>query len=1056
MENLRFIVIAGICLLLPFDDAHAYHVSVHKDLTKQTLEQYNNFKDSLTMGDIAAAVQGSIDEDTGSRPANHFYDYVTGQSIAPTNLSAALWATDTIAQANAGWNQLAASEALFSDATDYSWDRAVYEYVHGDRVRAMETLGHLLHLVQDATSPAHVRSDDHLSYWGFGDPDLYEEFTKNLAVPAHTVQGVKHFDDFVSLYTELAHFTGNNFMSKDTIFTRSTPQRQGLKLRKAEIDGVNKYFGIGSVGELVLITQEKDWKAGGYNEIYTLGDKGNKVLTNYYNQLTPKAIDYGVAMVDLFFRDVAEERQTNNLAYMNKSYNEVKSIATAMGGFNTVKGLFGSSLSAADAYELNKDEWEGARKAAALYNIPFPDAPSGSSPLASVAPTAQLASVVQAITPEPVPAPVADTPVVPTAPPPTPAPQVQVSPGSEQQPPQPVPTTVTEPTPILAPPAPAAPSPQSVPAPSTPAPSVFGPGSVNLSFGSGMGVGGGTATGGGGGGGSAPAPTPEPVVTAEATSTATTTTESASSTATTTAATSTEEVADTATTTATTTEPVIEFGNVVINEVAWLGTENHPEDEWFELYNNESHSVSLEGWRLESARDGFSVSLSGSIAPGEYFLVEPDEAVTSEPASLVTPFTGAMPYVATSLYLIAGTTTIDTLTPKDGHWRGGYSNTTGPRNTLERFIPAGPSDADDNWFSSSLYIHNGTNRDGVPLRGTPGARNSTNYQLTYNSSIRGDVTIDASRSPYKVQSVGVPTGSTLTITDGAEVIFLSEPHEALSVLGTLIVDNATFTTDSATSGGWKGIRVINNGQVELTNTTIEYAETGIRNERINYANMTPDEDGNGTIHITHSTIDKSKTHGVLLSGSTLVMQGSTVSNSGKSGIVHEYSADVTVTSSTFTNNAEMAVLHQSYKPGLYENNMGSGNGINGIYMGASDRSLVPNGTTVWSYNQLPYVIQGVAIGSGKTLVLEPGVMVKATVQGSIWGRGKILIQDGGTLSLQGTESEPVVLTSLNDPDNNPQAGDWWGVIVGSGGVVTGASTSTAEIRYTDAATPVPW
>ena len=38
--------------------------------------------------------------------------------------------------------------------------------------------------------------------------------------------------------------------------------------------------------------------------------------------------------------------------------------------------------------------------------------------------------------------------------------------------------------------------------------------------------------------------------------------------------------------------------DVVINEIAWMGTKANSSDEWIELYNNTSQDISLEGWTL--------------------------------------------------------------------------------------------------------------------------------------------------------------------------------------------------------------------------------------------------------------------------------------------------------------------------------------------------------------------------------------------------------------------------------------------------------------------------
>ncbi len=59
--------------------------------------------------------------------------------------------------------------------------------------------------------------------------------------------------------------------------------------------------------------------------------------------------------------------------------------------------------------------------------------------------------------------------------------------------------------------------------------------------------------------------------------------------------------------------------DVVISEVAWMGTTYSYNDEWIELYNNTSSDVSLDGWTL-SATDGTPViSLSGTVPAQSHF-----------------------------------------------------------------------------------------------------------------------------------------------------------------------------------------------------------------------------------------------------------------------------------------------------------------------------------------------------------------------------------------------------------------------------------------------------
>ena len=40
------------------------------------------------------------------------------------------------------------------------------------------------------------------------------------------------------------------------------------------------------------------------------------------------------------------------------------------------------------------------------------------------------------------------------------------------------------------------------------------------------------------------------------------------------------------------------YGDVVINEVGWMGTAASSADEWIELYNTTDHPITLTNWRL--------------------------------------------------------------------------------------------------------------------------------------------------------------------------------------------------------------------------------------------------------------------------------------------------------------------------------------------------------------------------------------------------------------------------------------------------------------------------
>ncbi|KKS64905.1 MAG: Phospholipase D/competence protein ComEA helix-hairpin-helix domain protein [Parcubacteria group bacterium GW2011_GWB1_42_6] len=59
---------------------------------------------------------------------------------------------------------------------------------------------------------------------------------------------------------------------------------------------------------------------------------------------------------------------------------------------------------------------------------------------------------------------------------------------------------------------------------------------------------------------------------------------------------------------------------IIINEIAWMGTETSANDEWLELYNNTDESIDLSGWKIIWADK--QIDLSGQIAARSFFLLE--------------------------------------------------------------------------------------------------------------------------------------------------------------------------------------------------------------------------------------------------------------------------------------------------------------------------------------------------------------------------------------------------------------------------------------------------
>lgn len=70
------------------------------------------------------------------------------------------------------------------------------------------------------------------------------------------------------------------------------------------------------------------------------------------------------------------------------------------------------------------------------------------------------------------------------------------------------------------------------------------------------------------------------------------------------------------------TPPAAALGDVVINELMWMGSTLQSHDEWIELRNMRNYSINLSGWKVENAGSGGSaVTLSGTVGPNTYYLI---------------------------------------------------------------------------------------------------------------------------------------------------------------------------------------------------------------------------------------------------------------------------------------------------------------------------------------------------------------------------------------------------------------------------------------------------
>ncbi len=135
-----------------------------------------------------------------------------------------------------------------------------------------------------------------------------------------------------------------------------------------------------------------------------------------------------------------------------------------------------------------------------------------------------------------------------------------------------------------------------------------------------------------------------------------------------------------------------DHSDIIINEIAWMGTNTSYNDEWIELYNNTNSSINLDNWDIKAVDGTPEINLSGTIQANGFYLLERtnDDTVPNIAADQI--YTGALSNNGEHLQLFDDQNNlIDEINCTDS-WLAG-DNTT--KQTMERIEPTS-----SNWQTS--------------------------------------------------------------------------------------------------------------------------------------------------------------------------------------------------------------------------------------------------------------------------------------------------------------------------------------------------------------------
>ncbi len=147
--------------------------------------------------------------------------------------------------------------------------------------------------------------------------------------------------------------------------------------------------------------------------------------------------------------------------------------------------------------------------------------------------------------------------------------------------------------------------------------------------------------------------------------------------------------------------------DVVINEIAWMGTPTSANDEWIELLNNTGVGINLTGWTLRATDGTPNVTLTGTIPAGGHFLLERTDDSTVPGVTADQIYTGALANTGEVLEL---RDQLGALHDNVNAWYAG-NNTT--KETMQRVDPLVAGTVASNWTNG-------------PVGGTPMNSGSSN------------------------------------------------------------------------------------------------------------------------------------------------------------------------------------------------------------------------------------------------------------------------------------------------------------------------------------------
>ena len=306
------------------------------------------FMPNVSYGVSGLIAEGSYDEDSSTRPLNHFFDPKFDRALTLPFLGVMgekSWRWETEDEGPVSNQQ----EFSVADARTFLKKGLTFNEgapVDADFQRGVAmgklflSLGHAVHHIQDMAQPQHVRNDSHLdnifvgalSLGYFYNPSRYERYTseRGAALDGYVASGISVFPGstdytrardfwFNSAKTGMADYTNKNFVSQGTNFT----MRNGVPNTSpytSPAPGVPFNFSIGQLYAESGLTVPQSVQV-------LCGAQGiDCTMTMYTTAISPRASTLSIFDQDLRFRgntvlytgDFSATTETDRLFALNR------------------------------------------------------------------------------------------------------------------------------------------------------------------------------------------------------------------------------------------------------------------------------------------------------------------------------------------------------------------------------------------------------------------------------------------------------------------------------------------------------------------------------------------------------------------------------------------------------------------------------------------------------------------------------------------------------------------------------------------------------------------